>query len=248
MGLLDGKVAFVTGASKGIGQATALVFAKEGAKLGLNGRDEQSLVELADRIRRDYRQEVLILPYDVTNLEEMKAAFQKLHKQYGQIDVLVNNAGILYDSLLGMIQAVKLNEALNVNLTAAIYHMQYASRFMMRKKQGSIINVSSIFGRYGEAGQVAYSATKAALIGATMSAAKELAAMNIRVNAVAPGFIETDMTKDLSKEKLNQRLDSIKMNRTGKPEEVANTLLFLASDLSTYVTGQVIGVDGGMVV
>lgn len=248
MGLLTGKVAFITGASKGIGQATALVFAKEGARLAINGRDEKSLYELAKVIQNKTGQEVLVLPYDVTNQGAMKEAFQKLHKNFGQLDILVNNAGMLYDSLLGMIQPIKLNELLNVNLNAAIYHMQYGARLMTRRKQGSIINISSIFGRKGEAGQVAYSASKAAMVGATMSAAKELAPLNIRVNAVAPGFIETDMTKDLQKDKFEERLTSIKMNRIGKPEEVANTVLFLASDLSTYVTGQVIGVDGGMVV
>lgn len=248
MGLLDGKVAFITGSSKGIGRATAIVFAKEGARIAINGRDQQGLFELAETIQRETDQEVLVLPYDVSNLNEMKAAFQQLHKQFGQLDVLVNNAGVLYDSLLGMILPEKLGELLNVNLNAALFHMQYASRLMTRKKQGSIINVSSIFGRYGEAGQVAYSATKAALIGATMSAAKELASTNVRVNAVAPGFIETDMTVELPDDKFAERISSIKMQRIGKPEEVANTILYLASDLSSYVTGQVIGVDGGMVV
>ncbi|MED4350949.1 SDR family NAD(P)-dependent oxidoreductase [Schinkia azotoformans] len=248
MGLLEGQVAFITGASKGIGRATALVFAREGAQLAINGRNEEDLVELANAIKKDFSQEVLVLPYDVVNLEEMKAAFQASQKYFGQLDVLVNNAGILYDSLLGMIQPQKLNELMNINLNAAIYHMQYAARLMTRKKHGSIINVSSILGRFGETGQVAYSTSKAALIGATMSAAKEMAPLNIRINAVAPGFIETDMTGSLSAEKYDERLAQIKMKRIGRPEEVANTILFLASDLSTYVTGQVIGVDGGMVV
>ncbi|HHY74155.1 MAG TPA: SDR family oxidoreductase [Bacillus bacterium] len=248
MGLLDGKVAFITGASKGIGRATALVFAKEGAQLAINGRDEQGLVELADSIEKDFGRVVLVLTYDIANQAEMKQAFQSIYKQFGQLDVFVNNAGMLYDSLLGMIQSAKLDELINVNLNAAIYHMQYAARLMTRKKQGSIINVSSIFGRFGEAGQVAYSASKAALLGATMSAAKELAPLNIRVNAVAPGFIETGMTKGIPVEKYEERLAQIKMKRIGSPDEVANTILFLASDLSSYVTGQVIGVDGGMVV
>ncbi|WP_017756433.1 SDR family NAD(P)-dependent oxidoreductase [Calidifontibacillus oryziterrae] len=248
MGLLDGKIAFITGASKGIGEATALVFSEEGARIAINGRDQQRLLELAERINKNTSQKVLVFPYDVSNIVEMKAAFQQIHKQFGQLDVLVNNAGTLYDSLLGMIQLEKLEEILNVNLIASLLHMQLASRIMTQKKQGSIINVSSIFGRFGEAGQVAYSTTKAALIGATMSAAKELAPSNIRVNAVAPGFIETEMIRGLSEAKYKKRMESIKMNRIGKPKEVANTMLFLASDLSSYVTGQVIGVDGGMIV
>lgn len=155
---------------------------------------------------------------------------------------------MLDDALLGMINVERMSNTFAVNTEAVINHMQYAARLMMRQKSGSIINVSSIMGRYGDAGQVVYSASKAALIGATYSAAKELAPHNIRVNAVAPGFIETNMVKDLSRDSYSKRIEQIKMKRAGTPEEVANTILFFASDLSSYVTGQVIGVDGGMVI
>ena len=246
--LLEGKTCFITGASKGIGRATALVFAKHGALLAINGRSEEQLVSLAEEIEKVSNKRPLILSYDVTNIDEMKKAFQLIHREYKRLDVLVNNAGMLYDSLLGFIQPSRLEQMMEVNLNAVIYHMQYAARLMLRQKGGSIINVSSIFGRFGETGQVAYSASKAAVIGATQSAAKELASANIRVNAVAPGFIETDMTAQIPLEKFKERLASIKMGRIGQPEEVANAILFLASDLSSYITGQIIGVDGGMVV
>ena len=147
-----------------------------------------------------------------------------------------------------MISSAKLEEAYRVNALGTIYIMQYASRMMMKHKAGSIINTSSIVGVHGNAGQVAYAASKAAVIGITTSAAKELAPLGIRVNAIAPGFIDTDMVRSLSPEKFKERLDSIKMGRIGTPQDVANCALFLASDLSSYITGQVIGVDGGMLI
>jgi 3-oxoacyl-[acyl-carrier protein] reductase len=245
---LDEKVAFITGASKGIGRETALVFAKHGASLIIHGRDERGLVSLADEIQEITNKRPQVLVYDVTDLNEIKAAFHSIRQEFKRLDVLVNNAGILNDGLLGMVQPPQVEETMAVNVHAVIYHMQYASRLMMSKKSGSIINVSSILGRFGAGGQTAYSASKAAVIGATRSASKELAPANIRVNAIAPGFIDTDMTSTLPDDKYIERLKSIKMGRVGRPLEVANTILFLASDLSTYVTGQVIGVDGGMVV
>lgn len=246
--LLEGKVAYITGASKGIGRATALVFATHGAAVILNGRNEEELQSLAAEIEGISGNVPLVLRYDVKDESEIKQAFQRIHGQYKRLDVLVNNAGILYGSLLGFAQKEKIDEMYHVNVMATISHMQYAARLMMRKKSGSIINLSSILGRYGDIGQVGYAASKAAVIGATKSAAKELAAANIRVNAVAPGFIETDMTTKLSADKFSACLSSIHMGRVGKPEEVAYTILFLASDLAAYVTGQVLGVDGGMVV
>jgi 3-oxoacyl-[acyl-carrier protein] reductase len=162
--------------------------------------------------------------------------------------VLVNNAGILQDALLGMIPDAMIRQTIDVNTVGPIYHVQEASRLMARNKSGSIINVTSIIGRFGNEGQAVYGASKAALIGLTLSAAKELARHNIRVNAVAPGFINTDMVKQLTEQKYGERMKSIKMGRIGEPEDVANAILFLASDLSSYVTGQVLGVDGGMLI
>ncbi|MGZ7446001.1 SDR family NAD(P)-dependent oxidoreductase [Paenibacillus sp. TH7-28] len=246
--MLKNKITFITGASRGIGRETAIQFAKHGAVLVLNGQNKEALEHLQAELQREYSAEVYILPYDVRDTAEIKHAFQWIKKDLGTLDVLVNNAGVLDDALLGMVNEQQMESTFSINIEAVIYHMQYASRLMTRQKQGSIINVSSIIGRTGNAGQVVYASSKAAVIGATYSAAKELGVHNIRVNAVAPGFIDTDMTKQLSDEKYKQRLSEIKMNRIGKPVEVANTILFLASDLSSYITGQVIGVDGGMVI
>jgi len=238
---------FITGATRGIGYATAVQAAKQGWSLIINGRDEERLAAVKDELAA-YGAEIHTLSYDVSDADAIKNAFLWIKKNVGKLDVLVNNAGILDDALLGMINQQQISHTLAVNLEAVIYHMQYASRLMTKQKSGSIVNVSSIIGRTGNAGQVVYSASKAAVIGATYSAAKELGPHNIRVNAVAPGFIDTDMTKQLTEDKYAQRISEIKMGRIGQSEEVANTILFLASDLSSYVTGQVIGVDGGMVI
>jgi len=246
--MLNNKVAFITGASRGIGRQTAIQFAGQGAIVVINGQNEQALQQVQAEISQQLQTEVHILPYNISDAQGTKHAFQWIKKNLGRLDVLVNNAGILDDGLLGMINHERMSHTFAVNTEAVITHMQYAARLMMPHKCGSIINVSSIMGRYGEVGQVVYSSSKAAIIGATYSAAKELAPHNIRVNAVAPGFIETAMVQGLSEEARNKRIEQIKMKRAGTPEEVANTILFLASDLSSYVTGQVIGVDGGMVV
>ena len=248
MRTLSSKSIFITGATRGIGLATAIQAAKQGWTVIISGREEERLYEVKKELESNYGVAVHTLNYDVTDIDSIKNAFLWIKKNVGHLDVLVNNAGVLDDALLGMVNEKQVSNTFAINIEAVIYHMQYASRLMMKQKSGSIINVSSIIGRTGNAGQTVYGASKSAVIGATYSAAKELAPYNIRVNAVAPGFIETDMTKQLSKEKFEQRLSEIKMGRIGKPEEVANTVLFLASDLSSYVTGQVIGVDGGMVI
>lgn len=164
------------------------------------------------------------------------------------MDVLVNNAGVLKERLLGMVDYEVYHETMETNLYASITHMQYASRLMSSQKQGSIINLSSIMGTNGSEGQVIYSSSKSAIIGATKSAAKELAKYNIRVNAIAPGFIDTDMSRNIKEEMYHKRISSIALGRAGTPKEIANAAMFLASDLSTYITGQVIGVDGGMII
>jgi 3-oxoacyl-[acyl-carrier protein] reductase len=244
----EGKVVFVTGASRGIGAATALAFAKAKATLVLNASDAAHLAETVEGVRTLHAPEPVVLGYDVTDEAAMKEAFQKIFKSFGKLDVLVNNAGILETSLLGMLRRQALDRVLQVNVAAMLMHMQYASRLMLRNRCGSIVNVSSIMGRMGLAGMSAYGASKAAVIGATLSAAKELAPSGIRVNAVAPGFINTDMVHQLTPEKFKERMDSILMKRIGEPSEVAKAILFLASDEASYITGQVLGVDGGMVV
>lgn len=247
--ILSNKIIFVTGAAKGIGFASAKEFAREGATVLLGGREMQQLIKAIDLIRIDIP-EARLAPIicDVSNEKSVKAAFQQIFSSYKQLDVLLANAGVLNDALIGMVTTAQIQEVFGVNTYGVLYCSQYASRLMARNGSGSIVIVSSIIGKNGNIGQAVYGGSKAAVIGITKSLAKELAGQNIRVNAIAPGFIDTDMARSLSEAKFRERIDSIKMGRIGKPEEVANVALFLASDLSSYVTGQVIGVDGGMLI
>jgi 3-oxoacyl-[acyl-carrier protein] reductase len=246
--LAKDKVVFITGASRGIGQAAAVLFAGHGAGLVLHARREESLQTTFDLISEVSDERPFHVTYDVNDNDGVKKSFQLIRKEKKKLDVLINNAGIMEESLLGMIRSDLVDLTMQTNVQSVLYHMQYASRLMMKQKAGSIINVSSIIGVNGSEGNAVYAASKAGVIGATKSAAKELAPYNIRVNAVAPGFIETDLTSHYQNERLEKVIENIKMKRMGKPEEVANAMLFLASDLSSYVTGQVIGVDGGMVI
>jgi 3-oxoacyl-[acyl-carrier protein] reductase len=246
--MLEGKVALITGASRGIGRAISECFAKEGATLLLNGRNEESLQSFANELQERFGGRVETVAFDVSDYEAIKRGYRKIFSLSKQLDILVNNAGVLDDALIGMVTHEQIEKTFGINTFGTLYMAQYASRMMQKRKQGSIINISSIVGVYGNEGQAVYSGSKSAVIGITRSLAKELAPSQIRVNAIAPGFIDTDMTLSLPKEKYQERMNSIKMGRIGKPEDVANTALFLASDLSEYVTGQVIGVDGGMLI
>lgn len=246
--MLSGKYALVTGANRGIGRAITETFAQNGANIIANSRTEGSLEEFCGELAAKYGVQAVPIYFDVSQPDQVKQAFQKIIKITKQLDIAVNNAGVLVDNLLGMIRADTIQEVFGINAFGTIYVMQYAARLMTRNKRGSIINVSSIVGGCGNEGQVVYSGSKAAIIGITRSAAKELAPLNIRVNAIAPGFIDTDMIKALPEDKYKERVDSIKMNRIGTPQDVANCALFLASDLSEYVTGQIVGVDGGMLI
>lgn len=242
------KTILITGATSGIGYATAQLAAQRGWTVILQGRNEEKLATIQADFQASHHADIYTIAYDVRDTDAIKKAFMTIKKTFGVLDAVVNNAGIMDDALLGMLKPEQLTTTFDVNTNAAIYHMQFASRLMMKHKHGSIINVSSIMGIFGNAGQVAYSASKAALIGATKAASKELAPYNIRVNAVAPGFIETGLTNSLTEEVIEEKLASIKMKRAGKAAEVASVILFLASDDASYITGQVIGVDGGMVV
>jgi 3-oxoacyl-[acyl-carrier protein] reductase len=243
---LRDKTIWVTGASRGIGRATALRCAQEGARVILSARSEPGLVEVADAIQRGGASDPLVLPLDVSDAASIKSAFQRLHVTVKRLDGLVNNAGILRDALIGMITSAQIDEVLRTNTHGPIHLLQYAARLMSRARSGSVVNLASIIGRTGNEGQVVYAASKAAVIGATKAAARELAPANVRVNAVAPGVIETDMISAIPPAKLDALRHDIKMGRLGTADDVADVIVFLLSDRSRYVTGQLIGVDGGM--
>jgi 3-oxoacyl-[acyl-carrier protein] reductase len=246
--MLLGKKVLITGAGRGIGNAIAHLFARHGAEVFINGRDEKVINALKVELEAAYAAVVHSIPFDVADPDAVKKGFRTLFALTKSLDVLVNNAGILDDALIGMVSHAQIQQTFSANTFSVLYCSQYAARMMQRNKRGSIINMASIIGRVGNAGQAVYGGSKAAVIGITQSLAKELAAQNIRVNAIAPGFIDTDMARSIPDEKYQQRMNSIAMGRIGTSEEVANVALFLASDLASYVTGQVIGVDGGMLI
>ena len=245
---LTGRVAIVTGASRGIGRAAAESLLKAGCSVVLNARPSNEASASFAELEAAYPGRVATVLGSVTDSATASALAQSAMSRHKRLDILVNNAGILRDKLIGMISDAEIEELFGVNVIGMIKITQLAARVMARRKSGTIINVSSIVGRRGNSGQTVYSATKAAVIGATLSAAKELAPMNIRVNAVAPGLIDTSMIRSIPEDKRKNLELHIAMGRVGSPEEVANAILFLASDLSSYVTGQVIGVDGGLIV
>jgi len=245
---LTGRVAIVTGASRGIGRAAAESLLKAGCSVVLNARPSNEASASFAELEAAYPGRVATVMGSVTDSATASALAQSAMSRHKRLDILVNNAGILRDKLIGMISDAEIEELFGVNVIGLIKITQLAARVMARRKSGSIVNVSSIVGRRGNSGQTVYSATKAAVIGATLSAAKELAPMNIRVNAVAPGLIDTSMIKSIPEDKRKTLESHIAMGRVGAPQDVANTILFLASDLSSYVTGQVIGVDGGLIV
>jgi 3-oxoacyl-[acyl-carrier protein] reductase len=242
--LLEGRVALVTGASRGIGAAIARAFADQGAVLLLCARTE-AVETLAASLAAEGRP-VRAMRGDISDPGFARGLVASARKEHGRIDVLVNNAGILRQGLIGMTSTEQMRELLDVNVVALITLTQYATRVMDSARSPSVVNLASIAGTHGMEGVTAYSASKAAVVGYTLSASKELAPKGIRVNAIAPGFIDTDMVRGVAADWYERRLQSIRMGRIGTPEDVAGVAVFLASDLARYVTGQVIGVDGGM--
>ncbi|BDG07089.1 SDR family NAD(P)-dependent oxidoreductase [Anaeromyxobacter paludicola] len=244
---LDGQIALVTGSTRGIGWATARSLARAGATVVLSGHSDPALLaRRAEELSAESGRPVQGIPCDVSSTAAVRALFQEIFRTHRRLDVLVNNAGVMEDALLGMIEDALVERVLGVNVRGAINVLQGAARLMARTRSGCIVNVSSIVGVRGNVGQAVYSASKAAIVGLTLSASKELAPQGIRVNAIAPGFIDTDMTRALPPEKFRDLAARIGMGRVGTPEDVAGAVLFLCSELAAYVTGQVLGVDGGM--
>lgn len=246
MGLLDGKIALITGAARGIGKEIALKFASEGADIAFTDLliDDNALATKAEIESFGHR--VLAIASNAADFQQSHDVVDQVVKEFGRIDVLVNNAGITKDGLMLRMTESQWDSVLTVNLKSAFNFVHAVSPVMLRQKGGSIINISSVVGLHGNAGQCNYSASKAGMIGLAKSVAQELGSRGVRANAVAPGFILTDMTKKLPEDMLKAWESKIPLRRGGTPEEVAKVCCFLASDLSSYVTGQVIAIDGGM--
>ena len=241
------KTVFVTGASRGIGKEVALKYAENGYNVVINYASYKTDVKSLKKEFEEKNVETIIEKADVTNSNQIEELVKKAIEKFGKIDVLVNNAGITKDNLLMRMSEEEFDKVIEVNLKGTYIVTKAVTKYMMKKRNGSIINLSSVVGVAGNAGQTNYSASKAGIIGFTKSVAKELASRNIRANAVAPGFIETDMTAvlpDAVKENIHNQ---IPLKRMGTAKEVANLIYFLGSEESSYITGQVINIDGGMV-
>jgi 3-oxoacyl-[acyl-carrier protein] reductase len=244
---LEGRVALVTGASQGIGHACALALAREGASVAVAARNRQKLDELAAEIAAaGGKSAAFVLVMDVSDEAQVKSGIKSALAQFGKIDILVNNAGITRDQLLMRMKRADWDAVLSTNLTSAYLCIQQVIGSMLKQRWGRIINITSVFGQMGQAGQANYAASKAGLIGLTMAMAREVASRNITCNAVAPGFIETSMTAVLSEEFKQNAVKQIPLGRVGKPEDIANSVCFLASEEASYITGHVLNVNGGL--
>lgn len=245
--LLKNKVAIVTGASRGIGREIAIRFAKEGAKVVLSARNVEQLNALRDEIKGMGLEEPYVVPTDVSKEDSIQSLVDSVVDKWNEIDILVNNAGITRDGLLVRMSEEEWDEVMDANLKGAFFGTKAVAKQMMRQRRGRIINIASVIGLVGNAGQANYAASKAGIIALTQSAAKELASRNILVNAIAPGFIQTEMTDKLPEAVKNGILQAIPLKKYGSAADVAASAVFLGSEMSNYMTGQVLTVDGGMV-
>lgn len=242
----DEKIALVTGASRGIGRACAIALSQKGYTVLINFAGN---IEAAEGVKNEIEKaggRAFLLQGDVSNTDVVKDLFLKIKKDFGRLDVLVNNAGINRDALLLRLKEENWDAVMNVDLKSDYLMIKSAAPLMMHQRKGSIINISSVVGLHGNVGQVNYAAAKAGVIGLTKACAKEMASRGVRVNAVAPGFIETDMTDKIPEKIREKMISSIPLSRMGKPEDVARVVCFLASDDAGYMTGEVLKVDGGL--
>lgn len=243
--LIKGKTALVTGGSRGIGHGIVTTFLRNGASVYYISRKPGEHLEEYKQIAAEHGVEVVYKEGNVADEQTITATVNEILEESGGIDILVNNAGIARDGLVMRMSSDDWQDVININLTSAFYISKVVSRSMIRRRHGAIINVTSIVGLVGNAGQANYAASKAGLVGFTKSLAREIAGRNVRVNAVAPGYVQTEMTEKLTAKQQQELKDQIPMGRIGEPEDIANVVMFLASDLAGYVTGQVIRVSGG---
>lgn len=243
--MLKNKNIFITGTNRGIGKAILTECAKNGANIWAHTRHESDeFKSMISELSEKFNVQIWPIYFDLKNEQAIDNALKEIKKQKFSLDVLINNAGMMKDDIIGMISDKIIEDTFKVNVFAPIKLLQFAARFMMKQKFGSIINMSSIVGVEGNKGQVVYSSSKGAIVALTKTAAKELAPYNIRVNAIAPGMIDTDMFRSIGEDKQKLRIENIGMHRIGTPEDVAKACVFLASDMSSYITGQILGVDG----
>ena len=244
--MLENKVALVTGAGRGIGRAIAIALAKEGAEVVVNYNGSKERAKEVKQTIEENGGKASIYKCNVSDFEACEAMIKDIVKEHGRLDILVNNAGITKDGLIMKMKEEDFDSVLNVNLKGTFNTIRHSARQMLRQKSGKIINISSVSGILGNAGQANYAASKAGVIGLTKTMARELGSRGITVNAIAPGFVDTEMTGVLSEEIRENACRQIILGRFGKPEDISNVAVFLASDKADYITGQVISVDGGM--
>ena len=244
--MLKNKVALVTGAGRGIGRAIAIALAKEGAEVIVNYNGSEERAKEVKQTIEENGGKASIYKCNVSDFEACEAMIKDVVKEYGHLDILVNNAGITKDGLIMKMKEEDFDSVLNVNLKGTFNTIRHSARQMLKQRSGKIINISSVSGILGNAGQANHAASKAGVIGLTKTMARELGSRGITVNAIAPGFVDTEMTEILSEELKENACKQIILGRFGKPEDIANTAVFLASDKADYITGQVISVDGGM--
>ncbi len=246
MNLLEGKTAIITGGSRGIGKAIVEIFVKQGANVAFTYSSSSDAAKAIENKLSTNSIKVKSYKSDASNFEEAQVLAASVLKEFGSIDILINNAGITKDNLLMRMSEEDFDRVIQVNLKSVFNMTKAVQRTMLKQRKGSIINMSSVIGVKGNAGQSNYAASKAGIIGFTKSMAIELGSRNIRSNAIAPGFIVTEMTNELGEETIKQYFQAIPIKRGGTPEEIANACVFLGSDMSSYITGQVLNVDGGM--